>query len=467
MQALANEGAALREQVRAFAGAAFSEGLVNVDAPLAPWAVASLRLVSGSVQAAKSIGQARALFAQAEDAAGAAVVQPAGAPPGPVAAQPNNPGGPPLRVLGKLDLHPTTVLGLQAVLATGLAMVVARLLGVDHSNWVFWTAFVVIAGSAGDSLRRMLLRVAGTVGGAVIGVLLALLAPDDTILIVVVATACIFLTIYFSPVSYPLMVFWLNIGFVMVYTRLGADELDLLVARPTTTLLGALVAALVVVFVFPIRITDRFKAAAARFLEAVDGCVAAYVATVTTDDGAQALEAAQAKAAAAYAQLEQTLPGIQFENNPLQQSASPLAEQATQLAALDAGVARLAQAASERTGPASDADATLIGAVRDRIHQDILAAIAALRGERDKRAPAPASATVSAREQRATPTPSSAIRSWAQARGRMGDDAQSDDEQGILRTDGGLALIRIQGTIRQLAADAGKTGAAVSVAGNL
>ena len=62
------------------------------------------------------------------------------------------------------------------------------------------------------------------------------------------------------------MVFWLNIGFVMVYTRLGAREMDLLFARPSTTLLGAVVAALVVVFVFPIRTVDRFKAAAARFL---------------------------------------------------------------------------------------------------------------------------------------------------------------------------------------------------------
>jgi len=37
------------------------------------------------------------------------------------------------------------------------------------------------------------------------------------------------------------MVFWLNLGFVMVYTRLGAQALDLLFAKPSTTLLGGLV----------------------------------------------------------------------------------------------------------------------------------------------------------------------------------------------------------------------------------
>ena len=100
-------------------------------------------------------------------------------------------------------------------------------------------------------------------------------------LVVVIATVCMFLTVFFTPVSYPLMVFWLNIGFVLVYTLLGAEEFDLLFARPSTTLLGALVAALVVVYVFPIRITDRFKAAVARFLGAVDGYVAAFVAAMT------------------------------------------------------------------------------------------------------------------------------------------------------------------------------------------
>ena len=112
------------------------------------------------------------------------------------------------------------------------------------------------------------------------------------------------------------MVFWLNIGFVMVYTLLGAAELDLLVDRPLATFLGALVAALVVVFVFPIRITERFKAAAARFLEAADGCVAAFVDAMTTAAEEPPMATARARAAGAYAQVEQTLPGVAFGKQP-------------------------------------------------------------------------------------------------------------------------------------------------------
>jgi len=72
-----------------------------------------------------------------------------------------------------IALHPTTILGIQAVLATGLAMLAAYLLNFDKPNLVYWTAFVVIAGSTGESLRRITMRVIGVIAGTVIGVLLA------------------------------------------------------------------------------------------------------------------------------------------------------------------------------------------------------------------------------------------------------------------------------------------------------
>ena len=452
VQALASENAALQARVRAYAGAALDAGHADLGAPLSPWVVATLRLISGSVQVAQSIDQVRSLAAQAYDTRQAdemrrEVAEKQNRPPLP-------PPPPPVTVWGRLRVHPTTALGIQAVMATGLAMLLARGLNVDHSNWVFWTAFVVIAGTTGESLRKMMLRVVGTVAGATIGVALALVTPNDTLLVVLVASACIFLTIYFSPISYPQMVFWLNIGFVMVYTRLGAQELDLLVARPFTALMGALVAALVVVFVFPIRMTDRFKAAAARFLDAVDGFVAAFAGAVTSGEDARRLEVAQVKAATTYAQVEQTLPGVAFENNPLVQAQSPLTQQATRLAALDAEVARLARAATEHLNTAGDTgDANLIRAVQERIHRDTHASIAMLRGETIQRI------TEAVNEPESATAASSAVRSWALAQGRLGDPPESAETRpGYLRTEGGLALIRIQGIVGQLAADLAAAG---------
>ena len=435
MQALAIENAALQTEVRAYASAVFGDERWDTDAPPAPWVAAAVRLVSGSVQVAQSAGQVQKLAARQGGAE-----QPSEPPAGANAKAPSNPAlSPRMRLFGNWHVHPTTVLGIQAVIATGLAMVVARLLNVDHSNWVFWTAFVVIAGSTGESLRKMMMRVVGTVAGATIGVALALLTPDNTVFVVLVATGCIFLTIYAWPISYPQMVFWLNIGFVMVYTRLGAQELDLLFARPVTTLLGALVAALVVVYVFPIHTTDRFKAAVARFLGAVDGYVTAFVDAVTNGDATQPLGAAHAKVTATYAQVEQTLPGVAFENNPLLQAQSPLTQQATRIAALEAEIARLAQAASEHTNRTGDFGAVdWMRAVQTRIHRDIQAITPLLSGDTGQ---AP----------KVTPSEQAkSVQSWIAEQPQTGGG-----REGQLQSNGGLALIRINTIITQIAEDLG------------
>jgi uncharacterized membrane protein YccC len=442
MQALAGESATLQTQVRAMARSASGEARQETDGPLAPWIVTALRLIGGSHEVARSAGRVRSLAAH-EDAAGKQAADRAGAGPG------KRPAAPALVTFGSLHVHPTTALGIQAVVATGAAMVVARLLNVDHSNWVFWTAFVVIAGSTGESLRKMMLRVAGTVGGATIGVALALLLPDSTALIVTLATVCIFLSIYAWPISYPLMVFWINIGFVIVYTLLGARALDLLLARPVTTLLGALVAALVVVFVFPIRTADRFKTAAAQFLDAVDGYVAAFVDTMSKAEDQAALDAAQARIAATYAQVEQMLPGVAFENNPLMQAQSAWTQPATQLAALDAEVARLAGATGERTLLAGDAPAAAwMRTVQARIHFDIQALILLLRSDRRHEAAAEA-------VQEGTNATTQPQEHLAPAR------LPVDDGQGQFRTGGGMTLLRIQDIIAQLVAQLGAPAASM------
>ena len=422
---------------------------------------AALRLISGSVQVAQSAGRVQRLAAGQGDAG--PQTQPQAAVPAKAA---NRPAPPRERLFGNLTVHPTTVLGIQAVVATGLAMLAARLLNVDHSNWVFWTAFAVIAGSTGESLRKMMMRVLGTVAGATIGVALALATPDNTVLVALVATACIFLTIYFWPISYPQMVFWLNLGFVMVYARLGAQEMDLLFARPSTTLLGALVAALVVVFVFPIRTADRFKAAAARFLGAVDGYVAAFVDAVTGGDG-QPLDAAQAQVAAAYAQVEQTLPGVAYENNPMLQAQSPITQQATRIAALEAEVSRLADATSERFTGAEGA-AAWMRAVQARIHADIQAITPLLSGAQPsgsqqggEKGQAP-KATLTEQEI----SPQQSVRSWMLAQESLADQPQpSGARQGQSQTGGRLALIRIHDITSQLAAELGASTEAPHLAG--
>jgi uncharacterized membrane protein YgaE (UPF0421/DUF939 family) len=442
-QALAADGASLQTQIRAYARSVTGEDRSQPDTPLAPWVGTVLRLIGGSQAVAQSAGKVRRLETHGDSAR-----QQAGQPASAGTRSGQRPPPPTVRVFGNLEMHPTTVLGLQAVVATGLAMVVARLLNVDHSNWVFWTAFVVIAGSTGESLRKMMLRVLATTGGATIGVALALLSPDSTGLVVAVAAGCIFLAMYFWPISYPQMVFWMNIGFVMVYTLMGAKEMDVLFARPVTTLLGALVAAAVVVFVFPIHTTDRFKGAVARFLAAVDDTIAAFVDFMGLGGDTGRLDAALAAVAATYAQIERTLPGVAFENSPLMQAESPVAQQATRIAALESEVTRLAGAAAERTSLADEAGNTnLMRSVQARIHRDIQTLIPLLSAKRPNGGRA-------AGEQK-EPTAAPSAQSSLVTQERLAERLQADGERSRFQTSGEVALIRIQAITGQLVAELG------------
>jgi len=202
--------------------------------------------------------------------------------------------------IGGRSLHVTTALGLQAILATGLSMALAWLMGVEHPNWVFWTAFVVIAGSLDESLRRVMQRVAGTVLGVVVGAALAIVLPHDLVWLLVGASSAIFLAIYAAPVSHALFVFWLNVAFVLVYAHPGGSITDILVQRPLMTIIGGGIAALVVTRVRPIRRAGRYAAALGAFLSSVRAGLRQW----TSDAGAGVAGAALPVIDAAYRRVE-------------------------------------------------------------------------------------------------------------------------------------------------------------------
>jgi uncharacterized membrane protein YccC len=248
-------------------------------------------------------------------------------------------------------------------------MLVTGLLALDHPNWVYWPAFAIIAGAAGASLRRMSLHVAGATAGAAGGAVLVLLVPEGQWAIPVLIL-CQAAALYEKQVSYTRMVFWTTASMVLVLDVVGVSLAEIVIVRPLQTLIGAVIAALVALYVLPVRVRDRFRLALIQFLRAIDG----YVGTITTQltgPGATAgLNEAGLKVADAYDVVSRALPSTVAEYNPLTQESNPIAGRTAALMALNTNVAGLAdQVAVESSLSARESE--LIALLSARIHDDI------------------------------------------------------------------------------------------------
>ena len=131
------------------------------------------------------------------------------------------------------------------------------------------------------------------------------------------------------------------------------------------------------------------------------------------------------------------------------QAQSPITQQATRIAALEAEVTRLAHAASEEANLADDSGAAaLLRTVQARIHSDIQAIVPLLSGVKGQGA----KTTLTGQEI----SPRQTVQSWMLAQEPLADQLQPGDErQGRPQTRGGLALIRIHDITSQLAAELG------------
>jgi uncharacterized membrane protein YccC len=341
----------------------------TADAP--DWVGAVVRTSRGCARVARAIEQVRQIH---DESLKAAVDAPPRAGDGHRIAPATLSVGP------RFGVHPTTALGVQAVVATGLAMIVAILFGLDHANWVFWSAFVVIAGSAGESLRRVSFRVLGTLTGTTVGALAVVAVPDTAPVVAVIAATSIFFAIFSSSASYVAMVFWVSLGTVAVFARLGMNTVDLVVQRPASAAIGAGIAAIVALVVVPVRVTPQYRRHVALLTVAVADAVARWVDVA--DGRAERAPADDASGAvrARYEQVQRLLPGVAFESNPLLQARSSLSSQSIYLNALVAALDRLTEVViDEAERPLRGRHAAVL-AVSDRTQASLRAISAVLQG---------------------------------------------------------------------------------------
>ena len=346
MSALRQAGAQLADQARA--------GGDDADA----WKPALLTLGSGASGVAQAIHGVRRLVTQPHPAQTASPEQ---QPVAQAAAAPPQPRG----------LHPTTRLGIQAVVACGAAMVVAGLLNLDRPYWAFWTAYIVVAGPIGESLQKLIYRVIGTTLGAFFGTLLVLVLPADPVLLITLQILAMMLALYTSVINYSWVVFWITTFVALMYSVEGVPPATLLVERPINTLIGAIVAAVVVWFVFPIRERGKFSAALVRYLAATDAYLRALVDSLQQVVAPAAVTAAGMQASGAFEALAATFSSLALEYSPLAHARSPLTRGATLVASLHADVNHFAGFVTTEGDAFSSKQAAAIQTMQGTIHHNI------------------------------------------------------------------------------------------------
>ena len=181
--ALARDGAAAQMTLLRQAGAQVTAHARTSGAAGAAWRPALLELAGGTIQVAQALHGVRRLRSD-RVAAQAAAAPPQAAPPARAAAP--HPRG----------LHPTTRLGLQAVVACGAAMLVAALLNLAYPHWTFWSAYIVVAGTIGELVRKLIHRVLGTTLGAIVGTVLVLVLPANGVLLIALQILALMLVLY-------------------------------------------------------------------------------------------------------------------------------------------------------------------------------------------------------------------------------------------------------------------------------
>lgn len=177
-------------------------------------------------------------------------------------------------------LDPNVALAIQVGVAATVGCLIAAALRIDQSLLVVWTAYVVIAGSAEASARRAWLWLAATVTGSTAGVAIAASIPDRVGWTVLAVLIGVFGAMVTAPVSYPAMVFWLNIVLVPLVATEG-QYLDIIVDKTVAAAVGGVVAIVVALVLVPIRLRRSVRESVLVYLDALSEAVESQVPGTT------------------------------------------------------------------------------------------------------------------------------------------------------------------------------------------
>ncbi|WP_086563601.1 FUSC family protein [Streptomyces africanus] len=212
----------------------------------------------------------------------------------------------------------TTRQAVQATAGAGFALLVGQLVSGQRWYWAVgatWWIFVNTT-SRGETLVRGFRRLLGTVIGIAVGLLVALPVHGDPTVTAVLAAACVFGIFYTAAVSYTWMMLWVTLLAGLLYGLLGVLGPGLLALRLAETGVGALGAALAVIFILPVTTHSITDAWIQRALRCVHAC--------TAEAARRLAGTADADPAPRAAELEQLLARVRLSVAPLVHPLNPM-----------------------------------------------------------------------------------------------------------------------------------------------
>ncbi|MGC9376912.1 FUSC family protein [Streptomyces sp. MH13] len=206
----------------------------------------------------------------------------------------------------------------QATAGAGFALVVGQLVSEERWYWAVgatWWVFVNTT-SRGETLVRGFRRVLGTVVGVGLGFLIAFPLAGSALPTAVLAAACVFGIFYTAAVSYTWMMLCVTLLAELLYGLLDFLSPGLLALRLAETGVGALGAALAVLFVLPVTTHAVTDAWIQRALRCVHACTGEAAARLAGNEGADP--------APRVAELEQLLGRVRLSVAPLVHPLNPM-----------------------------------------------------------------------------------------------------------------------------------------------
>jgi uncharacterized membrane protein YccC len=175
----------------------------------------------------------------------------------------------------RIRMAPYTRAAIQMGVAVGAAIAIGVVINGYRFYWAVIAAFVTMMGTnnSGEQVQKALFRVAGTVVGIAVGSAFAHLVGTHTNYSIAVILVSLFFGLYLMRLNYAFMVVGITVMVSQLYVQLGEFSNHLLIVRLEETSLGAGLAILTVMVVFPLRTRHVLRVAMRGHLEALAGLV--------------------------------------------------------------------------------------------------------------------------------------------------------------------------------------------------